>query len=66
MLDIKEGGNVDVDHILEQFKFTNLNIKLFNSLVGDIFPEMVKTINVLHLIDGLLRGLDINYKNDKW
>lgn len=39
---------------------------MFKNLVTEIFPEDSKNINVLHLIDGLLRGLDVNFENDKW
>jgi len=66
-LDIPEGGEIRVDHILERFMFNQTNVTLFNKLVDDILPEdSDKTINVIHLINGLLRGLDVNYENDNW
>lgn len=66
LLEIPSGGIVTIDHILEKFQFSSTNVKMFHNLVNEIFPEESKNINVLHLIDGLLRGLDVNYENDKW
>lgn len=59
-MDIPTGGEVTIDHILEKFQFNSTNVKMFNKLVSEILPEDSKNINVLHLIDGLLRGLDVN------
>lgn len=59
-MDIPTGGEVTIDHILEKFQFSSTNVKMFNKLVSEIMPEDSKNVNVLHLIDGLLRGLDVN------